>query len=296
MEFLSALYIFVIVVAISAQHISKKAYSVRTGGEGGALTFSLGSVSSALLFFVFSSGFSFDFDPSIIPYSIGFGLTYGSAVVFSFYAIKYGPLSLTSLISSYSLIIPTFYGIFFLNEETGIALYVGLLALMISLFLVNFKISKKDGDVLGKTKKTDPRWYLFVALSFIGNGGCSTVQNVHQRSFEGKFKNEFMILALAIVAVIFAVVSLIAERKEMKRAFAKGWYFMLICGGFNGLCNLLVMLCSVLMSASVMFPIISAGGIILTAIVSILFYKEKLTRMQYAGFVLGILAIVLLNI
>ena len=82
----------------------------------------------------------------------------------------------------------------------------------------------------------------------------------------------------------------------MKRAFAKGWYFMLICGGFNGLCNLLVMLCSVLMSASVMFPIISAGGIILTAIVSVLFYKEKLTRMQYAGFVLGILAIVLLNL
>jgi drug/metabolite transporter (DMT)-like permease len=139
MEFLSALYIFMIVVAISAQHISKKAYSVRTGGEGGALTFSLGSVSSALLFFVFSSGFSFDFDPSIIPYSIGFGLTYGSAVAFSVYAIKYGPLALTSLISSYSLIIPTFYGIFFLNEETSATLYLGLCALMISLFLVNFK-------------------------------------------------------------------------------------------------------------------------------------------------------------
>jgi drug/metabolite transporter (DMT)-like permease len=96
--------------------------------------------------------------------------------------------------------------------------------------------------------------------------------------------------------VIFAIVSLLTERKDMKRSFQKGWHYMLICGGFNGLCNLLVMLCSVLMSASVMFPIMSAGSIILTAVVSIFFYKEKLTKIQYVGFVLGILAIVLLNI
>ena len=56
------------------------------------------------------------------------------------------------------------------------------------------------------------------------------------------------------------------------------------------------MLCAVIMNASIMFPIISAGGIIGTSLVSVLFYKEKLTKMQYAGLVLGIGAIVLLNI
>ena len=105
-----------------------------------------------------------------------------------------------------------------------------------------------------------------------------------------------MILALAIVAVGLALLSLLTEREVMKSSFKKGWIQMITCGGFNGLCNLLVMLCSVSMSASVMFPIISAGSIILTALISILFYKEKLTKMQYVGFVLGIIAIVLLNI
>lgn len=47
--------------------------------------------------------------------------------------------------------------------------------------------------------------------------------------------------------------------------------------------------------ASVMFPFIAAGGIIATALVSMFVYKEKLSTQQKIGFVLGILAIVALN-
>ena len=295
MDFLPFIYLVLIVIALAAQNISKKSYSIRCGSAGG-LSFNLGCVICTLLFFVFSSGFVFDFNPSVIPYSIAFGLTYGVAVAASFYAIKYGPLSLTSLINSYSLIIPTFWGLLFFDEKTSLTLYLGIAALMISLFLVNLKLSGKEEISPDKKQKIDPEWYLFIALSFVGNGGCSTVQNVHQRNFDGKYKNELMILALLIVAVSLAIIVILTERKNIKKSFGGGWIQMVVCGGFNGLCNLLVMLCSVLMGASVMFPIISAGSIILTALVSIFFYKEKLTKMQYAGFALGILAIVLLNI
>jgi multidrug transporter EmrE-like cation transporter len=45
-----------------------------------------------------------------------------------------------------------------------------------------------------------------------------------------------------------------------------------------------------------MFPLISAGGLIVTFIVSRFFYKEKLTRTQLVGFLLGLFAVIFLNI
>lgn len=291
---MQVLYIILIIIGLTVQNVAKKAYNVKPEVKGGFI-FNLGSVICALLFFVFASGFRLDFRLEVLPYSIGFAISYCLALVSSFNAIKFGSLSLTSLIGNYSLIIPAFYGILFMGEPTSIYLYFGLAALMISLFLVNYKPSKK---VSGETKKksTDPRWFLFVGLSFAGNGVCSTVQNVQQRIFAGQYKNEMMITALSIVVLILVCIVFLTERKTALPSVKSGGILMAVNGVFNGVVNLFVMLCSTIMNASVMFPIVSAGGIICTALVSIFFYKEKLTKVQYVGFVLGIAAIVLLNI
>ncbi len=68
------------------------------------------------------------------------------------------------------------------------------------------------------------------------------------------------------------------------------------CGIMNGTVNLFVMILSGMMSVSLMFPLMSVGGILVTFTVSILFYKEKLTRLQYLGFLAGIGAVIFLNI
>ena len=47
---------------------------------------------------------------------------------------------------------------------------------------------------------------------------------------------------------------------------------------------------------AIVFPVISAGGIITTAIVGIFVYKEKLSVMQIIGMVLGTASIVFLNL
>ena len=64
----------------------------------------------------------------------------------------------------------------------------------------------------------------------------------------------------------------------------------------NGTVNMLVMVLSGMIAVSIMFPMISAGGIIITYIVSKVFYKEKLTKTQFAGFLAGVASIVFLNI
>ncbi len=274
-----------IILGVSAQNIIKKPYTQKNGGKGTFL-FSMLSSFAAMLFFVVTSG-GFEFEIGFVPYSLGFALSYGTSTVFSVLATSCGSLSLTALIISFSLMIPTFYGLIFLNDPIGVGLIPGILLLLVSLVLIN-----KTSESVKITRK----WLVCVFLAFIGNGMCSTVQKMQQVAFEGKYKNEFMIIALLSVSASMAILSLIRENKDIKRCARGGWYFALGCGIMNGAVNLFVMLLSARMPVSLMFPLVSAGGIVITYLVSRFIYKEKLTKVQLVGFVLGTASVVLLNL
>lgn len=131
-------------------------------------------------------------------------------------------------------------------------------------------------------------------LSF-GNGMCSVIQKMQQVAYNGGYKNEFMIIALAAVVILLSILVLVKERREIKIYAQAGWHIAFACGIANGIVNLLVMILSAMMPVSVMFPMISAGGIIITYLISRFFYKEKLTKDQFVGFLVGITSIVFMS-
>lgn len=125
---------------------------------------------------------------------------------------------------------------------------------------------------------------------------CSTVQKIQQVASEGKFKSELMIGALIITAVMLLPVTVYTEKDKIKNSVKKGWFWAAACGIANGIVNLLVMVLGGRLPISLLFPVISAGGIILSSTVSVLVYKEKLTKIQLAGVIIGIISIVFLNL
>ena len=61
--------------------------------------------------------------------------------------------------------------------------------------------------------------------------------------------------------------------------------------------NLLILLLMASdMSESVFFPAIAVGGLMLTVLFSTFFYKEKLSRREWLGILVGAVAIALLNL
>ena len=271
---------------VSAQSIIRKYYNVKVKG-GGVFTFSAISVLAACLFFLLTSGGNLSFTPEIIPYSLGFAISYGTATVFTFLSIKTGSLSLTSLVTSYSLVIPTFYSLLFLGESVSVFFWLGFALLVVSIFLIN---GKRDKAVISL------RWVVFLVLAFVGNGVCSTVQAAEQRAFDGAYKNEFMILALLTVSVALIAISLFTEKSSFIPSLKGGAHLMAACGVANGATNLFVMILVSSMQASIVFPVISGGGIILTWIISKFLYKEALTRNQNIALILGIASVVLMNL
>ncbi len=282
---MNAIYLITIIAGCAAQNVLKKAFTNKRG-RGGVFFFGALTALAALLFFICSGG-KLNWEPGLWPYSLGFALSYGAGTVGAVAAVHYGPLALTGLMTSYSLLMPTLYGLIFLKDPIGVGLFPGLALLVISLALIT-----RRNDEAPITLK----WGIFVALAFLGNGMCSVVQKMQQVAFGGGCKSEFMILALGMVVLLLGGGALLRERKELQENLKAGWYLAVPCGLSNGLVNLFVMILSALMPVSVMFPLISAGGIVTTYLFARFLYREKLTKIQLVGFVLGIGSIVLLNL
>ena len=270
------LFLILAISGIVAQNTTRKSYGKITS-------------SGMFLFFLVASGFKLSFTSALIPYVILFALGYGSAVLFSLLAIKCGPLAITALISSFSLIVPTVYGIAVFGETVKTWFYVGCALLVACLVLVNLK--RGEGGVTITLK-----WVIFVVLSFVGNGLCSTVQAVQQKDFPDQYKSEFMIASLLMVSVVFIAFAIFRERDNVGQTLKKGGILMVICGLANGMSNQCVMKLVGLMDTSLMYPLISAGSIILTSVISRVAYGERLSRSQQIGLALGVASVVFMNL
>ncbi len=284
---MNALILIIIILAVTFQQVFQKIYNNRV--TGGAYTFAAAASLCAVPVFLIASGGQFSYTPDLLIYSILFAVSYAVAVAFNLLAISAGPLSLTALIVQYALCVPAIYGLAVLGEPITVWLIVGILLLCISLIFIN--LEKK-----GEEKKITLKWGIFALLAFIGNGCCSTVGKVQQINCEGRGKSEFMIVALLIASAALFIAAIFAERKAIAPSLKKGFIWCLLFGIANGMSNLLALVMATRMPASVLYPLISAGGIVAAIAVSVTVYREKLSKSQIFGVLLGILAIIAFNL
>ena len=257
-------------LTVTCQDIFKKKFNQKCNTG----VFSFGGMISffAMLFFI-AVNRDWSYSVSQLFYSFGFAVAYTTATLFAVLAIKYGSLAKTTLIVSCSLLIPSFYGIIFLGEPVGVKLILGTVLLVVALIMINYE---KD------TSPTSLKWAIFALLAFVGNGMCSVVQKIEQNTFGNEGQNVFMIVALAMVTVMLFVMSLASkeERRERKRVLRVGWLWAALCGVCNGLCNYLVLYLNPRLAASVMFPVISAGSVVLVFFYATLIQREKFNIRQ----------------
>ncbi|MBE7050759.1 MAG: hypothetical protein E7394_08375 [Ruminococcaceae bacterium] len=284
---MNAVLIIFVVIFLTVQNMHTKKYIRKNDGKGPFIYASISALAAAITFVILGGG-NLDFTWDTLAYSVGFALSYSLCNICTFCAIQAGSLALTSLFTSYSLIIPSMCAIALFDEPVTKWLIIGTGLMLLSLTLVN--LPEK-----GSGLKVSFKWFWFAFLAFAGNGLCSTVQTIQQRTFDGAYKNEFMIVALLISSAISAISSIVAERGTIIRSIKTGSPLAVANGCINAFVNLFVMMLVMTMNASVVYPLISVGGIVLTGLVSVLVYKEKLSVKQIAGIVTGAGAIVFLN-
>ncbi|MBE5039388.1 hypothetical protein [Ructibacterium gallinarum] len=276
--------LLLVILLVATQNILQKQYNQSAKLPKPYLFLSITSF-SAMLFFIFSSGGRLHFTLDVFWYALAFAISFISAILGLFLSIKWGSLSISMLVNSYSLIVPTLYGIFFLKEELGGIGVLGLLLLILSLFLI--------ADKKQKVMFSLP-WVMALLFSFFGNGMCSTIQKAQQIAFDGGYKNELMIMALLICGGTFFLLSCIFHENFQEARLCVG--MGILNGVANGGVNLMMLVLTGLIPNAILFPSVSAGGVVLGFVTATFIYKERLSHIQLVGYFIGTLSIILLNL
>ena len=282
-------YIILALVAFGVfiQSLLQKQYNIKMDGISNAnYVFNFIMSAGALLVTGLIYCFNITFNYKTFLFSFCFAATFSVSIVFQFLAIKSGPFSLTSLFISFSLIIPTLYGIIFLKEKISVSGGMGIVFLIISLIMVNKYKSEQ---------KILKRWFLYIALAFVGNGLCSTIQKMFQ-TYQNGSSFEFMFFAMLFATFVFLSLLFFRRPQKIRNIIKAGGGYAVGTGVTNAAVNLAMIYLASRLDASVLYPGVSAGGLALTFLFAVSIYKEKLNSVQYIGYFLGIVSIILLSL
>ncbi len=226
----------------------------------------------------------FLFGENISLYTVGLGLVFGVVTALSnFYkmcALADGPMHITLLITTSSLIIPTMSGIFF-GETFS---FPKLCLAIVLIFFIYLSISNKGQ---GKVNK---KWTICCTLAFLCQGAIGVLQKIHQTSVHKDELNGFLFVAF-ICSTIYCFIR--SGRGGTQLKLDKKFYILaLICGLCTYTMNFLNLRLSGIIPSQLFFPVINGSSIVLCSAISVIFFKEKLSKKQYLGLIGGILTLI----
>lgn len=231
----------------------------------------------------------FSFDPKVLLYSVGFGICYIFATVAQIHALRYGPLSLTSLLYKLSSIGATIWGFIFWGDKPSLTVIAGLLLVIVSMVTCLYQKNEQH--------KVSPKWLLFAILSFLGNTGCTIIQKQQQLDFNHQHGNMMMFFALIIAALVCVFLFLQARPENPAAIIRSTGYIPAASGVLNMALNLLViLLTATTLPSGLIYPTIGVGGLIMLSLASRFIFQEKLSTRQWIGMGIGIVAVLLLSL
>ena len=287
-------YLFLIGAVFLIASISVLAgfYNRRTENDKDASPlYSLIFVSSVLFYwFVTLCIDGFAMDARVIPYSLIFSAGYTTCIVSLVFALRCGPVGLTSLFLQLSIISATIWGFFFWDTEATPLVIVGLVLVIISIWLCLY-----EGK--GEGKKINLKWIFFISLSFFGNAAGTITQKTQQLKFDGKYGSFFMFTAMIFAFIYCLFAYLKSDRSDSKKIMRSSSPFPIAAGIFNGTSNLfIIILATSPLSPSLVYSVIGVGGLMVTTLFSLFVFKEKMNAAKWAGLVIGTIAIGILSI
>lgn len=210
-------------------------------------------------------------------------------VLLGFYMMKSGSLAIyTMFLMSGGMIVPYLWGVFKLNEEISIYRILGLVIMILGVIVSN-----------AKKQKTAVKYVLIGFLVFILNGAVSTFSKMHQieSTYATVSKTEFVVLCNVMKFLFCLIVILfLNSKKEMASTyipFKKLVGIILLSSVLDSSSYYLQLFGAEKLPATVLYPLITGGSIILTAMFGIILYKEKINKQTFTGMTLCFIATLL---
>ncbi len=234
----------------------------------------------------------FDFN-GISPLTILCALIYGILLLCAqwFYtiALTNGKTAVCATIYSFGFVIPTVSGAIFWEEKISVFGVIGILVVIPALIVSGYN-KKNQGD------KNNSKAYLIpLIIAMLCSGGLGIVQKIHQKSIYANQRSGLILIAFAF-SFLMSIIFFALRQKGEKSLDKKSVGIASTVGGIFACCNLLNTILAGMLDSAVFFPVLNIGLILCSLILGLIIYKERLTKKDIIVFLLGVIAIVLVNL
>lgn len=198
-------------------------------------------------------------------------------------------LSVASVASKMSVIIPISFGVLLFNEKLGIAKIIGIIMALVAVY---FTSKKEKGAV------SDSKNLLFPLLVFFGAGAIDTSLKILQNDYlpenEISLFSSHTFLMAFLVGVVVIIINVIKNKMKIKgKNILAG--FILGVPNYFSLYYLIKMLDSEVFESSTIFTIHNVAIVMVSTLVGILFFNEKISMRNAIGIAMALLAIFLVT-
>lgn len=230
-----------------------------------------------------------------------FGIITALQLISNLKAMELGPWSYTSVITSLAMLIPTLSGAIFWNEDITLIQIIGII-FMVVCFVLSVD---KNSDV----KKANLKWLLYCLVAFATSGLIGVMQKIHQTSSHKDELNGFLVMAFAVSfvysAVNVAMIYLKRGKREKNQVQFEGenkkklytllsFALMIICGVCTAMNHKLNLYLSGAMDSAVFFPVFNGSVLVLTVVMAVVLFRERLSLKKWIGVIFGSIAVMLL--
>ncbi len=224
--------------------------------------------------------------------AIWFSLIIGFLFIIMFFVIgkssQKAGIAITSVASKMSVVMPISFSILYFGEILTGTKFVGIVLALAAVFFTVYK-KPKDNNA-GNT-------FLPVIL-FFGMGLVDISVKYAQEKFVTPETNSFFTAFLFLVSAFFAVVFTFFNRSSLKNYRNSWvWCFGILLGlvNFGTIYFLIAALNSGIFASAIIFGINNTGIVLLSFLLGLLFFKEKLLKINMVGIILSIAAIFMLT-
>jgi drug/metabolite transporter (DMT)-like permease len=224
---------------------------------------------------------------SWFPFSFIIGGAFiGVFFLFALSSQKAG-IAITAVSSKMSVVIPALAGFLLFQDKLSGLKIAGIVLALLALYLALHKEKQEKSKIAWQV-------YLLPVLLFFGTG----LNDLMMKIAETYYVNDDLLLLVATIFFVALIIGILALLFNSQKKTVRFRFRNLIGGGILGLINFgstyFLFRSMAWFDNSVLFPIRNTSVVMLTAFIALLFFKEKLSKTNWTGIGIAVIAIILI--
>lgn len=226
------------------------------------------------------------------PWALGMGIVF--VLLFNLVAVtaQKSGIAITSVAYKLSLVIPFIFSLYLYDENNTILKSIGIVVALIAVVFTCYQPSSTN-----KYQQSSILIWLLPVILFLGSGLLDTmIKYVEQRFLDRANNNSYLITAFLVAGFSGSIALGAFLLKNRQRLSWKA----VVAGVAIGVPNYFSIWCLVMVlkeygdNSSAIIPINNMGIVLFSAVVATIFFKEKLSVLNWTGIALAIGAIALI--